>query len=74
MQTDKWIFLLCLAEARLQIELIYHGMKLMNTLCPSHIFYNQSRRAHTFSPESSLKDDSARIYSVYFFACCLHAD
>ena len=64
----------------LQIVLIYHGMKLMNTLCLSHLFcyWCLARKASpisdTFSLIFSLKDDSARKNRVEFVACCLYTD
>ena len=64
----------------LQIVLIYHGMKLMNTLCLSHLFFywclarKASPTSDTFSLIFSLKDDSARKNCVEFVACCLYTD
>ena len=64
----------------LQIVLIYHGMKLMNTLCLSHLFCywclarKASPKSDTFSLIFLLKDDSARKNRVEFVACCLYTD
>ena len=64
----------------LQIVLIYHEMKLMNTLCLSHLFcfwclaVKASPMSDTFSLIFSLKDDSARKNRVEFVACCLYKD
>ena len=62
----------------LQIVLIYHGMKLMITLCLCHLFcfwclaVKASPMSNTFSLIFSLKDDSARNNRVEFVACCLY--
>ena len=64
----------------LQIVLIYHGMKLMNTLCLSHLIcfwclaMKASPMCDTFSLIFSLKDDSARKNCVKFVAWCLYTD
>ena len=64
----------------LQIVLIYHGMKLMNTLCLSHLIcfwclaMKASPMSTTFSLIFSLKEYSARKNRVEFVACCLNTD
>ena len=66
----------------LQIVLIYHGMKLMNTLCLSHLIcfkfwclaMKASPMSTTFSLIFSLKDDSARKNRVDFVVYCLNTD
>ena len=64
----------------LQIVLIYHGMKLMNTLCLSHLIcfwclaMKASPMSATFSLIFSLKEYSARKNRVEFVACCLNTD
>ena len=56
----------------LQIVLIYHGIKLMNTLCLSHLIcfwclaMKASPMSDIFSLIFSLKDDSARNNRVDF--------
>jgi hypothetical protein len=66
----------------LQIVLMYHGtwMKLVNTLCLSHLFYckchgkeaSPTWMGDTFSLKISWKEYSVQNYSVFFCACCLY--
>ena len=64
----------------LQIVLIYHDMKLMNTLRHSHLFCYQclagkaSPMRNNFSPKFSLKDDSDSKNCVYFVEYCQYTD
>ncbi len=64
----------------LQIVLIYRGMKLINTLCFSHLFCYwcvagvACPMSNTFSPNFLLNKDSVRKNCVYCVSCCLHAN
>jgi hypothetical protein len=64
----------------LQIVLIYHGMKLINTLCLSHLCCNQrlagkaSLMGNIFLPFFLLNELSVWKYCVYFDSCCLNSD
>ena len=75
--------LFCSVLIRLDLLLIvpiYHEMKLVNTVCLSHlIFYwclarKASPMCNTFSLIFLLNNDSARKNWVEYVACCLYTD